>query len=69
MTDAVEENCPICNSSDRAKAQFATAKVAEHIEEKARRDESHRVWIDTHTTNGTLSEIREALAEHRSPRR
>lgn len=69
MTDAVEEDCPICNSSKSAKEQFATAKVAEHIKEKARRDETHREWIDTHTTNGTLAEIRDALTEHSRPRR
>lgn len=51
MTAAVEEDCPICNSSDSAKAQFATAKVAEHIKKKARRDKTHRAWIDEHTTN------------------
>lgn len=31
MTDTVEEDCPVCNSSDSAKAQFAAAKVAEHM--------------------------------------
>ena len=69
MTDAVKEDCPVCNSSKSAKEQFATAKVAEHIQEKARRDETHQKWIETHTTNGTLSEIREALTEHSRPRR
>lgn len=69
MTDAVEEDCPVCNSSDSAKTQFATAKVAEHVKEKARRDETHREWIDEHTTNGTLAEIRSALDEHGQPRR
>lgn len=69
MTDAVEEDCHICNSSKNAKEQFATAKVAEHLKEKARRDEAHREWIDTRTTNGTLAEIREALTEHSRPRR
>jgi len=68
MTDAVEADCPVCNSSDSAKAQFARAKVAEHLKEKARRDEAHRAWIDEHTSNGTLTEIREALAEHGRPR-
>ena len=68
MTDAVEEDCPVCNSSDSAKAQFATAKVAEHVKEKARRDETHRAWIDEHTTNGTLAEIRSALDEYSRPR-
>ena len=68
MTDAVEEDCPVCNPSKNAKEQFATAKVAEHIQEKARRDETHREWIEAHTTNGTLSEIREALTEHSHPR-
>jgi hypothetical protein len=68
MIDAVEEDCPICNSSDSAKATFARAKVAEHLKEKARRDEDHREWINEHTTNGTLAEIREALGEHGRPR-
>jgi hypothetical protein len=68
MTDAVEADCPVCNSSDSAKAQFARAKVAEHLKEKALRDERHREWIDEYTTNGTLAEIREALAEHGRPR-
>jgi large-conductance mechanosensitive channel len=52
-----------------AKARFATAKVAEHVKEKARRDETHQNWIDEHTTNGTLAEIRDALTEHTRPRR
>lgn len=69
MTGAVEEDCPVCNSSDSAKAQFATAKVAEHIKEKARRDETHRAWINEHTANGTLAEIRSALNEYSRPRR
>ncbi|MFB6302602.1 MAG: hypothetical protein ABEH78_07060 [Haloferacaceae archaeon] len=64
----VEEDCPICNSSQSAKEQFATAKVAEHIKEKAGHNQAHRDWIDSYTTNGTLSEIREALAEHGRPR-
>lgn len=68
MTGAVEDDCPICNSSQRAKERFARAKVAEHILEKARRDQSHREWIDEHTTNGTLAEIREALEQHGRPR-
>ena len=67
MSDAVEEDCPVCNSSQNAKEQFATAKVAEHVKEKARRDDTHREWVETHTANGTLSEIREALAEHSRP--
>lgn len=69
MTGDVTEDCPVCNSSDSTKEQFATAKVAEHVKEKARRDESHQEWINTHTTNGTLAEIRDALKEHDRPRR
>ena len=68
MTDAVEEDCPVCNSSEGANAQFARAKVAEHLKEKARRDEAHRAWIDEHTSNRTLAEIRSALDEHNQPR-
>ena len=68
MSGAVEEDCPVCDSSQSAKEQFATAKVAEHIKEKARRDDTHRAWVKEHTTNGTLSEIREALTEHSRPR-
>lgn len=68
MTDANEEGCPVCNSSDNAKAEFTTAKVAEHIKEKARRDETHQNWIDEHATNGTLGEIREALTKQAGPR-
>ncbi|MDT3437628.1 hypothetical protein [Haloarcula sp. 1CSR25-25] len=68
MTDVVEEDCPVCNSSEDAKAQFARAKVAEHLKEKARRDEAHRAWVDEYTTNGTLAEIREALDEQGHPR-
>ena len=64
MTDAITEDCPVCNSSDSAKAQFATAKVAEHIKEKARRDETHQAWIDEHPANGTVPEIRSALDEY-----
>lgn len=62
-----EENCPICNSSKGAKEQFATAKVAEHVKEKARRDDAHQEWLDEHTTNGRLAEIREALEDHSPP--
>nr|WP_323192055.1 glutathione S-transferase N-terminal domain-containing protein [Halostella sp. PRR32] len=69
VTDAVTEDCPICASSDSAKEQFATVKVTKHIKRKARRDETHQQWIDTHTTNGTLAEIRDALGEHSGPRR
>jgi hypothetical protein len=68
MTGAVEEDCPICSSSDSAKAKFARVKVAEHLKERARRDEDHSEWIDEYTTNGTLAEIREALGEHGRPR-
>lgn len=57
----VEEDCPICNSTHEARERFAAAKVAEHIKEKAKRDENHRKWIDKHTDNGTLAEIRDAL--------
>lgn len=69
MTGSVEEDCPVCNSSKSAKEQFAAAKVAEHIKEHARRDGSHREWIDTQTTNGTLGEIREAFSEQGHPGR
>jgi transposase-like protein len=68
MPEPVEEDCPICTSSQRAKERFAAAKVAEHIKEKARRDEAHRAWIDKHTSNRTLAEIRSALDEHNRPR-
>ena len=68
MSGAVEEVCPVCNSSQSAKEQFATAKVAEHVKEKARRDDTHRAWVEDHTTNGTFSEIREALAKQSRPR-
>lgn len=40
---AVEEDCPICTTSPSAKERFATAKVAEHIKEKARRDRESSV--------------------------
>ncbi|MDY7081823.1 MAG: hypothetical protein SXQ77_05305 [Halobacteria archaeon] len=60
-----DEDCPVCNSSQSAKAKetFATAKVAEHIKEKARHndDDKHQEWVDEHTENGTLSEIRNSL--------
>ncbi|MFB6361736.1 MAG: hypothetical protein ABEH59_10505 [Halobacteriales archaeon] len=58
----LEEDCPICNSSSSAKQQFAAAKVAEHIKEHAREHDGHRDWIDEQTENGTLAEIRKALA-------
>lgn len=58
---SVEENCPICNSSQKAKETFATAKVAEHIREKARRGDKHQEWLDEHTEMGTLVEIRAVL--------
>lgn len=65
---SVEEDCPICNSSQSAKEQFAAAKVAEHVHEKARHDENHRRWTDEHTESGTLAEIRSALREKSPPR-
>lgn len=58
----LEEDCPICNSPSSAKRQFALAKVAEHIKEHAREHEGHQDWIESETENGTLPEIREALA-------
>jgi hypothetical protein len=66
VTDNSGEGCPVCNSSDSARAQFATARVAEHLKEKGRRDEAHREWIDRHTADGTLGEIREALDDEQS---
>jgi hypothetical protein len=69
MSGAVGEDCRVCNSSDSAKAQLATAKGAQHIKEKARHDETHQNWSNEHTTNGTLAEIREALTEQHRPRR
>lgn len=59
---SVEEDCPICNSSSSAKQRFAAAKVAEHIKAHAREHDGHRAWIGAHTDQGTLAEIREALA-------
>lgn len=64
---SVEEDCPLCPDSESAKASFAVAKVAEHIKEKARHDEAHRAWIEEHTDNGTLGEIRVALQRHDQP--
>ncbi|MFB6354183.1 MAG: hypothetical protein ABEJ92_08870 [Halobacteriales archaeon] len=57
----VEEDCPICNSSASAKQRFAVAKVAEHIDSRARKHDGHREWIAANTEDGTLAEIREAL--------
>lgn len=65
---SVGEDCPVCNSSQSAKERFATAKVAEHVQEKAHRDDDHRAWIDEHTENGTLAEIRTALGDESPPR-
>ena len=65
---ATEEDCPVCNSSQSAKEQFARGKTAEHTEKKAQHDDSHREWVDEHTENGTLSEIRAALRDSDSPR-
>ena len=64
---SVEGDCPICNSSQNVKEQFATAKVAEHIKEKARHDDEHQRWIDKHTDDGTLAEIRAALQNESLP--
>lgn len=61
---SITEDCPICSSSQRAKETFATAKVAEHIKEKAKHDEEHRAWVETYTDDGTLSEIRDALDQY-----
>lgn len=63
MTGPGEEDCPVYNSSTSEQEQFAAAKVAKHMKEEARQDESHQQWGDTHTTNGTLAEIRESLTE------
>lgn len=68
MTDAVEEDCPVCNGSDGASERFALATVAEHVRDAARRDEDHRSRIDEHTEDGTRVEIREAPAEAGRPR-
>lgn len=68
MTEQVAEDCPICNSSDSAKEQFARAKVAEHIKEKSTHNDTHQEWIDEHTDEGTLSEIRTALKHEQKPR-
>ncbi|MFB6234844.1 MAG: hypothetical protein ABEH81_00335 [Halopenitus sp.] len=68
MTDPVEEDCPVCNSSESAKEQFAAAKVAEHIDEKATREDAHQQWVDEHTDDGTVAEIQDALDDG-SPRR
>lgn len=64
---SVEEDCPICPDSESAKQTFATARVAEHLKEKARHDESHQEWIEEHTENGTLAEIRAALQREEHP--
>lgn len=64
---SVEEDCPICNSSQSAKERFATAKVAEHIKETPHSDGTHQEWIDRHTASGTLSEIRNALEDRSRP--
>lgn len=58
MMDAVEAVCPACNGSDATRERFAVAKVAEHGQEKANRDEDHQSWIDEHTENGRRSETR-----------
>jgi hypothetical protein len=58
MTDT----CPICNTDYRDAAErIARRKVAEHIREKATRDEAHADWLAAHTDDGTESEIRAAL--------
>jgi len=59
---SADEGCPICNASSSAKERFAVGKVAEHIKEKAHRDETHREWVERHTEDGTIAEIRAALA-------
>lgn len=64
---AVEEDCPICDSGQDAKETFAAARIAEHIQERASHDEGHRSWIEEHTTDGTLNEIRSALRERGAP--
>lgn len=68
MSESVEDDCPLCNTSMETKEKIATAKIAEHIKEKARRDQSHKEWVENHTGTGSVSEIRAALDEHDSPR-
>lgn len=60
---SLEDGCPVCNSSRSAKETFATAKVAEHIHEKARHDDRRNARIDDRTDDGSLAEIRAALRE------
>ncbi len=68
MTESNNGDCPLCNTSSETKEKIATAKLAEHIKEKARRDSAHNEWVEEHTANGKLSEIRAALVENDSPR-
>lgn len=63
MSDPVAEACPMCNSSESAKEQFAAAEVAAHIDEKAHREDSHQQWVDEHTDDGTVAEIRAAIED------
>jgi hypothetical protein len=58
----VTDTCPICNTDYRDAAErIARRKVAEHIREKADRDEAHADWLAEHTAEGTAAEIRAAL--------
>jgi len=61
MSEEATDGCPICNASSDAKATFAAAKVAEHIDEKASHDDDHREWVEEHTETGEIDEIRDAL--------
>jgi hypothetical protein len=55
-------DCVVCGADYReAAAAIAKRRLAEHIREKARTDERHAEWVDRHTENGSIGEIRTAL--------
>lgn len=58
-----EDDYPVWNASGSANRTFARTKVAEYIKERASHDERPTRWVEKHTENGTLAEIRVALGE------
>lgn len=56
--------CPVCNADYTDEDETITDRAtAAHIRERAARDERHREWVEEHTEEGTVEEIREALRD------
>lgn len=64
MTISPSDTCPICNpDSENASERTAALKLADHITEKASRDEDHAAWLEENTDEGTETEAYQALVD------